>query len=300
MKSITAFLLCALFGLCTLTHGQSAEMKRRIEYRKQLNNPAMRAIAIQTGLKDVDPVIRKKALYELYAEKGIDAADTLKQMAGDPDKGIQLLIIACIKDINNLEIRNDLAKYVSENAASDELKRDARRLLSSFTLSKTNVRLKDNPTYDHEVTTAEKITIPDDNWLIIKDVIENGHEHGYHKKDLDEKGWQKIRIGAWEQQCIGTYDGIAWYRIRFKAPEKAQGVVGAELYFQGVDEVAWIWLNEIYVGQHDLGPAGWDIPFFMNISDEIKWGEENLLVIRVHDSAFAGGIWKPIELHILK
>jgi hypothetical protein len=115
-----------------------------------------------------------------------------------------------------------------------------------------------------------------------------------------EKGWQKIRLGAWEQQCIGTYDGIAWYRIRFKAPEKAQGVVGAELYFQGVDEIAWIWLNGTYVGQHDLGPAGWDIPFFMNIGEEIKWGEENLLVVRVHDSTAARGIWKPIELHILK
>ncbi len=300
MKSITLITLCALFGICAMAQAQSPEMSRRIEYRKQLNTPAMRAYAIQKGLKDEDPVIRKKALYELYAEKGVGAAETLKQMAGDPDKGIQLLLIACIKDITNVEIRTDLANYVAENATSDELKRDARRLLTSFTLHKNNVRLKDNPTYDHEVTTAEKITLPDDNWLIIKDVIENGHEHGYHKKDLDEKEWQKIRIGAWEQQCIGTYDGIAWYRIRFKAPEKAQGVVGAELYFQAVDEVAWIWLNEIYVGQHDLGPAGWDIPFFMNISDEIKWGEENLLVVRVHDSAFAGGIWKPIELHILK
>ena len=300
MKSITTFLLCALFGICALAQAQSPEMKRRIEFRKQLNNPVMREGAIRTGLLDGDPVIRKKALYELYVEKGAGAAEKLKQMADDPDKGIQLLLIACVKDITNLELRSELATYISEHAVSDELKRDARRLLSTFNISKTNVRLKDNPTYDHEVTTAEKITLPDDNWLIIKDVVENGHEKGYYKKDLDEKEWQKIRLGAWEQQCIGTYDGVAWYRIRFKAPEKAQGVVGAELYFQGVDEVAWIWLNETYVGQHDLGPAGWDIPFYMNIGDEIKWGEENLLVVRVHDSAFAGGIWKPIELHILK
>ena len=300
MKSIIVFTLCALFGICTMAQAQSPEMKKRIEFRKELNNPAMREAAIRTGLLDADPVIRKKALYELYAEKGVGAAEKLKQMAGDPDKGIQLLLIACVKDITNLELRSELATYISEHAVSDELKRDARRLLSTFNISRTNVRLKDNPTYDHEVTTAEKITIPDDNWLIIKDVVENGHEKGYYKKDLDEKEWQKIRLGAWEQQCIGTYDGVAWYRIRFKAPEKAQGVVGAELYFQGVDEVAWIWLNETYVGQHDLGPAGWDIPFYMNIGDEIKWGEENLLVVRVHDSAFAGGIWKPIELHILK
>ena len=300
MKSITAVMLGTLFGICATVYAQSPEMQKRIEYRKQLNNPATREAAIQAGLKNEDPVIRKKALYELYVEKGISAAETLKQMATDPDKGIQLLIIACVKNISDTSTRNEVAKYIAENATSDEMKRDARRLLTSFTLSKKNVRLKDNPTYDHEVTTAEKITLPDDNWLIIKDVVENGHEHGYFKKELDEKGWQKIRIGAWEPQCIGTYDGIAWYRIRFKAPEKAKGVVGAELYFQGVDEIAWIWLNETYVGQHDIGPSGWDIPFFMNIGDEIKWGEENLLVVRVHDSAAAGGIWKPIELHILK
>ena len=55
-SSITLITLCALFGLCTLTHGQSPEMKRRIEYRKQLNDPATRETALQSGLKDADPV----------------------------------------------------------------------------------------------------------------------------------------------------------------------------------------------------------------------------------------------------
>ena len=298
MKITLTILLCAL--LCGTAFAQTTEMTRRMEFRKRLNNPATREAAIQEGLKDEDAVIRKKALFEIFSEKGIGAEETLRQLAPDTDRGIQLLLIACIKTITDLDKRTELAKYVAENATSDEMKRDARRLLTSFTLNKTNVRLKDNPTYDHDVKTIEKIPIPDDNWLIIKDVVENGHEKGYFKSDLDDKDWQKIKIGAWEQQCIGNYDGVAWYRIRFKAPEKAKGVAGAELYFQGVDEIAWIWLNDVYVGQHDIGPSGWDIPFFMNIGDEIKWGEENLLVVRVHDSVSAGGIWKPIELHILQ
>ena len=127
MKSIIVFTLCALFGICTMAQAQSPEMKKRIEFRKELNNPAMREAAIRTGLLDADPVIRKKALYELYAEKGVGAAEKLKQMAGDPDKGIQLLLIACVKDITNLELRSELATYISEHAVSDELKRDARR-----------------------------------------------------------------------------------------------------------------------------------------------------------------------------
>ena len=38
----------------------------------------------------------------------------------------------------------------------------------------------------------------------------------------------------------------------------------------------------------------------VDCTKEIKWGEKNVLVVRVYDSADAGGIWKPIELNVLK
>ena len=56
----------------------------------------------------------------------------------------------------------------------------------------------------------------------------------------------------------------------------------------------------IHVGQHDIGPEGWDKPFTLDVTDEIMWDAENQITVRVLDSKFAGGIWKPVALEALK
>ena len=73
-----------------------------------------------------------------------------------------------------------------------------------------------------------------------------------------------------------------------------------EIHFGAVDETAWVWLNGKFVGQHDVGTAGWDRPFDLNITDEINWGGENILVVRVEDTLGAGGIWKPVVINLVK
>ena len=297
LSRIAAMGLCLCVGMSLFA--QDPVIEHRREYRKNLADPAKREAAIKAGLKDKDPQIRKNALYETYMKLGKDAAPVIKELSGDTDKGVQLLLVACITDIKDKDLRTELAQYLMDKTPDDETKRDAKKMLTSFNINKKNIRLKDDPTYDHNVTTINKIELPDDTWLFTKDVIEEGHEKGYFKSKFNDAKWMKIRVGAWEQQGVGNYDGIGWYRIRFKAPAKGSAN-GAELYFGAVDEIAWVWLNDKYVGQHDLGPNGWDIPFFLDITKEIKWGEENIMVVRVHDSAAAGGIWKPIELHVLK
>jgi hypothetical protein len=54
------------------------------------------------------------------------------------------------------------------------------------------------------------------------------------------------------------------------------------------------------VGQHDIGPDGWDKRFAMDASEFLKWGAENQITVRVLDRKFAGGIWKPAYLEVLK
>ena len=73
-----------------------------------------------------------------------------------------------------------------------------------------------------------------------------------------------------------------------------------ELAFGAVDESAWVWLNGVYLGSHDIGPDGWNTAFALDCTKEVRWGEENVLVVRVLDTAQAGGIWKPIHVEILK
>ena len=78
------------------------------------------------------------------------------------------------------------------------------------------------------------------------------------------------------------------------------GCNAVELAFGAVDESAWVWLNGKYIGKHDIGPDGWKVPFWLDVTREIRFGGENLLAVRVKDTEKAGGIWKPVTVDILK
>ena len=73
-----------------------------------------------------------------------------------------------------------------------------------------------------------------------------------------------------------------------------------ELWFDGVDDEAWVWLNGTYIGQHADGTMGCQKPFRLDVTKEVKWGEENVILIRVQDLGLGGGIPKPIRLSALK
>lgn len=118
--------------------------------------------------------------------------------------------------------------------------------------------------------------------------------------DYDDSKWKKISIGKTWEECGYDYDGFAWYRITFDAPEKPDVCNAAELHFDSVDESAWVWLNGKYVGEHNIGSAGWDIPFSLDVTDLIRWGQPNQITVRVQDLAYAGGIYRPIQLQIMK
>jgi len=67
-----------------------------------------------------------------------------------------------------------------------------------------------------------------------------------------------------------------------------------------VDECAWVWVNGQYVGQHDIGPVGWDQPFRLDITKNVTWGQKNQITVRAMNTAMAGGIWRPVVIEVLK
>lgn len=97
---------------------------------------------------------------------------------------------------------------------------------------------------------------------------------------------------AWEKQGA-EYDGVAWYRVRFTAGELPDN---GKLYLQfgAADESAWVYLNGQFVGEHNLGEAGWDKPFAVEVTPAMREGP-NVVAVRVLDRILAGGIWKPVE-----
>ena len=126
---------------------------------------------------------------------------------------------------------------------------------------------------------------------------------------FDADDWADIRVNAcWEAQAPGKkwkethgqdYDGIAWYRTRFRLrPDE----VGKDilLTFGAVDEACVVYVNgdKVHTRIFDRvnNPGGWNQPFTVDISRAVNREGENTLAVRVEDQKFAGGVWKPVSL----
>ncbi len=271
---------------------------RRAAFRCLLDQKDTAKQAIENGMKDPDPLIRKRALYEAFTRGGDASFPALETLVSDPDPQVAATLIECAKTMKQKEFAAKLLKLIAEKGSSPEIRRDATKLVN-FTCYRDNKRLKDNPAFDHEIITVKSIPLPLEGWSFRTDPMINGHEKDFFKTEFDDSRWKKLKIGFWEQQGYPGYDGVAWYRIKFKMPEKIDSNA-VEIAFGAVDESAWVWLNGIYIGQHDIGTRGWDRPFALDVTREILWGKENTLVVRVEDTASAGGIWKPVKIDILK
>ena len=126
-------------------------------------------------------------------------------------------------------------------------------------------------------------------------------------------GWMPValpHIMQLEQKHCGgdgIYDGIGWYRRYFKLPESYKGKRIA-LSFEGVMNACDVFVNGEKVTAHRGGYVG----FTVDISDRVKWGETNLLSVRVSaaydpltppgkpqermDFYYYSGIYRDVEL----
>ncbi|NPV53770.1 MAG: hypothetical protein HPY71_09640 [Firmicutes bacterium] len=71
-----------------------------------------------------------------------------------------------------------------------------------------------------------------------------------------------------------------WYKRKFTVPEGMPGK-RVELYFEGLDTYATVWLNGVLVGKH----ANMFVPCRFDVTDCIRHGAENELVIRFESTA---------------
>ncbi len=135
--------------------------------------------------------------------------------------------------------------------------------------------------------------LPYEGWKFRTDPDRIGRDAAWYAVDFDDAGWDDMRTEKSWTQLGYDYIGVSWYRRTVELPENPGGS-RALLHFGGVDECAWVWINGHYVGEHDIGPAGWDKPFTLDVSDVIKWGEPNQITVRAMNTAAAGGIWQPV------
>ncbi len=270
---------------------------RRTAVRLLIEVGAPARTALTGALDNADALVRRAALSALCDPLTAEALPHLKKGLVDADP---LMRLTAVQMLVQLKPRTQEMNSLLEKARTDES--DAVREVAAaavWPFFKETVSVRDRKDWDHDIKVSQEIPLPTDGWRFKTDPKADGHLQKWYEPTYNDSAWLPIKIGsAWEEQGQ-KYDGFAWYRGTFDLPAKPQ-CLAVEMAFGGVDEIAWVWVNGQYVGQHDLGTEGWDKPFALDVTKELKWGEKNQITVRVYDSAYAGGIWKPVTIQVLQ
>lgn len=135
-----------------------------------------------------------------------------------------------------------------------------------------------------------------DQWMFRTDPRNQGVKEKWFADGANLKGYKLISTSAaWENQWVGPYDGYAWYMTDVTIP-KAEGK-RVWILFGAVDETWKVWLAGNYIGASKGEPVEiWDKPCAIEITHQYPPGVKIRLAVQVHDSAYLGGIWKPVTI----
>jgi sialate O-acetylesterase len=131
--------------------------------------------------------------------------------------------------------------------------------------------------------------------------LNRGDDDAWAKPSFDDSEWREVLVPAyWETQGLKDYDGVAWYRIRFTVPEsfRNQDLI---LLLGKIDDVDVTYLNGERVGhtggRRVKGGEYTTLRAYTLLSEEVKYGQDNVLAVRVYDNFMQGGIYDgPIGL----
>lgn len=140
-------------------------------------------------------------------------------------------------------------------------------------------------------------------WRLRADPQGLGEKEGWERAEGDEAEWVEVRVpGLWEEQVpsLKGYDGVAWYRLRFRLPEIPPNEE-LELLLGAVDDEDWTYLNGHLIGHigQDTHPEDYwaALRRYRVPPGLLRPGAENLLVVKVRDLRLGGGIVKgPVAL----
>ncbi len=129
-----------------------------------------------------------------------------------------------------------------------------------------------------------------------------GDNPEWKEPSWDDKRWAFISVPSfWEKQGYDGYDGVAWYRKKFKLPENLANKT-LVLMLGKIDDIDEVYLNGQLIGstghikqnpkESELGEyyqkfRGYYIPKGL-----LKTKGENTLVVRVYDGFVDGGIYE--------
>jgi len=134
-------------------------------------------------------------------------------------------------------------------------------------------------------------------------------EEWYRTDPTTAKDWTPVKVPAFLAETpAGNAIGFGWYRTTFTLPA-GHAAKPVELQFDGVDEQAWVYVNGKPVGEHTLTSEAvvgqeitveklWDRPFTIAVKSEMLSAGTNVLVVRIHNSAYNAGIHQPVRVYL--
>jgi hypothetical protein len=140
-----------------------------------------------------------------------------------------------------------------------------------------------------------------DQWLFMLDPLNGGEALGFYKPSMGSKNWLPMKTfsQSWSNQGLRYYKGEAWYRTSVKVDEKFKGET-VHLWLGGIDDIAEAWVNGEKLKCLAKGAAPIGKPWEFDSTGAIRFGQENIIVVKVSNRAVnelgTGGITGPAML----
>ncbi len=117
----------------------------------------------------------------------------------------------------------------------------------------------------------------DGDWRFAVDAKKKGESEMWFSPAYDDSVWQVVSVPhTWNvMPKYSQYNGLAWYRYHLAVPETLQDM-HLRLRFQAVFYLARIWVNGVYVGEHEGGYT----PFEFDVSTLLKPGQDNVITVQ--------------------
>lgn len=182
----------------------------------------------------------------------------------------------------------------------------ARPLVSTFAESSSQMNSQPEVVYVSRYGQSKQRTESFvDNWKFYL-----GDASGAEKTNYNDASWRQIDLPhdySIEQEFSQSMEaesgylpgGIGWYRKSFTIDPSQQGK-RVRVDFDGVYMDSTIWVNGVQVATHPYGYS----PFSVDITEQVKFGEENLIAVKVNHQTpssrwYSGsGIYRDVNLTI--
>ncbi|NEW85031.1 MAG: family 43 glycosylhydrolase [Mariniphaga sp.] len=138
-------------------------------------------------------------------------------------------------------------------------------------------------------------------WNFKADYYDKGESQAWFSPDFNDSGWDKLQVpGNWDiRNEYADFSGKGWYRTTFETPSGIDGKV-ARLNFEAVGINYKAWLN----GETIADVTGGYFSNYLNITNRLKAGAKNSLVVCADNSFHSGAYWswggirRPVTLDI--